>query len=107
MLLILTFIVGIRACSEAERAMGMHDHGCIVIDEFAGMFLTALVVPCTHPLLGTVSSFVFFRIFDILKPFPVSLADKKVPGGFGIMLDDIVAALYAALCNYLLFAFLF
>lgn len=104
---LVVFILGCKACSEAEKAMGVHDHGGIVIDEFVGMFVTALTVPSEHALLGTVTTFVLFRIFDILKPFPVSLADKKVAGGFGIMLDDVVAAVYALICNYLLFAFVF
>lgn len=104
---IVVFLLGIKACSEAEKAMGVHDHGGIVIDEFVGMFVTALAVPADQILLGTLTTFVLFRLFDILKPFPVCLADKKVSGGFGIMLDDVVAAIYALICNYLLFAFVF
>ena len=104
--LLVTCVAGTIACSKAEQAMGVHDHGGVVIDEFAGMFLTALTVPAGWALTGAVSSFVFFRIFDILKPFPVSLADRKIGGGLGIMADDVVAALYAALCNYMLFAFM-
>ncbi|MBU3826649.1 MAG: phosphatidylglycerophosphatase A [Candidatus Anaerobiospirillum merdipullorum] len=103
-LFMVTFIGGTYACAQAEKAMGEHDHGAVVIDEFAGMFLTALTVPAGMALYGTISTFVLFRIFDILKPFPVSWADKKVPGGLGIMLDDVLAGLYAAIANYLLFA---
>ncbi len=107
LLFIITFIGGTFACTQAEKAMGEHDHGAIVIDEFAGMFLAALTVPAGMALYGTFSTFVLFRFFDILKPFPVGFADKRVAGGFGIMLDDVLAGCYAALGNYLFFYYLF
>lgn len=95
----LTFVLGTIACSKAEQAMGIHDHGGIVIDEFAGMFIAVF---CFAPYWQlALAAFVFFRFFDILKPFPVSWADEKIPGGLGIMLDDVLAGIYACLCAHL------
>ena len=71
----------------------MHDHGGIVWDEFVGFWITMILVPLTWYWL--LAGFVLFRMFDILKPFPIGLLDKKVQGGFGIMLDDVIAGLYA------------
>ena len=92
-IVILSFLSGIRACQRAEDAMGIHDHGAIVFDEFVGMFIAVIALPAT--LTSLVLAFVFFRIFDILKPFPISFLDKKVKGGLGIMLDDVLAGIFA------------
>ena len=73
----------------------MHDHGGIVWDEMVGYWLTAAFIPLQWPWL--LAAFVLFRIFDILKPWPIRQLDKKVGGGFGIMIDDVVAALFAIL----------
>lgn len=105
--IILVFFLGWKACAEAEKVLGVHDHGGLVIDEFLGMFITALAVPQSAALLGTVTTFVLFRFFDILKPFPVNKLDDGIPGGLGVMVDDAAAAVYALICNYLLFAFVF
>ncbi len=71
----------------------------MVIDEVAGMWLTLMVAP-TNPW-SYLLSFIAFRIFDILKPWPVYLADRSIHGGLGIMLDDLLAAGYAALTLWL------
>ena len=99
-IILLAFIVGTKACSEAEKAMGVHDHGGIVIDEFVGMFIAVVAFPAVW--WSALPAFVFFRFFDILKPFPVGYADRKVKGGLGIMVDDVLAGLYALLCGQLL-----
>lgn len=93
-------LIGIRFCQKTSDALGLHDHGSIVWDEIAGMmvvFIAAPINPVTL-LLG----FVLFRFFDILKPWPIRLFDRKIHGGFGIMLDDIVAGAMAGLCLHLI-----
>ena len=102
--IVLSFFIGVKACSEAEKAMGVHDHGGIVIDEFVGMFISVMCYPANY--WYAFLAFVLFRIFDILKPFPVSLADKKVAGGFGIMIDDVLAGIYAFICGSVILSFI-
>ncbi|MFT5063882.1 MAG: phosphatidylglycerophosphatase A [Gammaproteobacteria bacterium] len=96
---------GIYLCGETARRMGVHDHGSIVWDEIIGYLVTMLPIVAfgtgTWPLWAwVVSGFVLFRIFDIFKPFPINLLDKKVHGGLGIMLDDILAGINSALVLY-------
>jgi phosphatidylglycerophosphatase A len=88
-------LAGIWICGESARRIGVHDHGGIVWDEIAGMYITLLVAPVT--VTGFVLAFVLFRIADIVKPWPIRDLDHRIHGGVGIMLDDLVAALYAAL----------
>ncbi len=88
-------LVGIWLCGESARRIGVHDHGGIVWDEIVGMYITLLVAPVT--LTGWALAFVAFRLFDIVKPWPIRDLDHSIQGGLGIMLDDLVAALYAAL----------
>jgi len=92
-LTLISCVAGIWICQQAADDLQTHDHPAIVWDEFAGMFITFIAVPITwqNLLLG----FVLFRIFDILKPWPIGWADSKVSGGLGIMLDDIIAGLFA------------
>ncbi len=87
------FCVGIWLCGYTSKALGEHDHGGIVWDEIVGFWVTMIAAPANWAwiLLG----FVLFRIFDILKPWPVRVADRKIPGGLGIMFDDLLAGLYA------------
>jgi phosphatidylglycerophosphatase A len=85
---------GVWICGESARRVGVHDHGGIVWDEIAGMYLTLLAAPAT--LLGWLLAFVLFRAADIVKPWPIRDLDHRLGGGVGIMLDDLVAALYAA-----------
>ena len=86
-------VSGIWICGESARRIGVHDHGGIVWDEIAGMYVTLLVAPPT--ILGYAVGFVLFRIFDIAKPWPIRDLDHRLGGGLGIMLDDLAAALYA------------
>jgi len=87
------FGLGIWLCSVSGRALEVHDHGGIVWDEFVGMWLVlVLIVPDWRCWLA---GFLAFRLFDILKPFPILWLDQRVPGGFGVMLDDLLAAVYA------------
>jgi len=84
---------GIWICGESARRIGVHDHGGIVWDEIAGMYVTLLVAPVTIP--AWILGFVLFRVFDIVKPWPIRDLDHRLGGGLGIMLDDLAAALYA------------
>jgi phosphatidylglycerophosphatase A len=81
---------GIWAADRADRAWGTHDTGRIVIDEVAGYLVTMTLVDRSHaaPL---VAGFVVFRVLDIVKPQPIRWLDRNVPGGFGVVLDDVVA----------------
>jgi len=85
--------LGIWICGVASRQLGVHDHPGIVWDEFVGYWITMWAIPASWPWI--VVGFVVFRVFDILKPWPISVLDKKVGGGFGIMIDDIVAGMMA------------
>ena len=88
-------LAGIWICGESARRIGVHDHGGIVWDEIVGMYITLLVAPVT--VVGFALAFVLFRIMDIVKPWPIRDLDHSIHGGLGIMLDDLAAALYAAL----------
>ena len=89
------FALGSWVCDIALRETETRDPGWIVIDEVVGQWLTLLAAPAS--LLGYAAGFLLFRLFDIWKPWPVSLADRKLEGGFGVMADDVLAAVYAAL----------
>lgn len=92
---ILLFLVGIPVSAAYAQATGRDDPGAVVIDEVVGVWLTLAVAPLDP--VAYAAGFLAFRLFDIAKPFPVSLADRRVGGGLGIMLDDVVAAGYSAL----------
>lgn len=98
---IITTIVGIKACNEAEKAIGTHDHGGIVIDEFAGMFVSILFFPQNVWYLA-ILAFILFRFFDILKPYPVNIADHNISGGLGVMVDDLIAGIYALIVGQII-----
>jgi len=87
-------IIGIYICGAAAKTLGVHDHGGIVWDEFVGFWIAMAALPVTWTSL--ILGFVLFRFFDIVKPWPISWLDKKVSGGFGIMIDDVIAGLAAA-----------
>ena len=88
------FLFGIWVCGESARRIGVHDHGGIVWDEIVGMYLTLMVVPAEP--WWVLGAFVAFRIADIWKPWPIRELDPRLHGGLGIMLDDVLAAVYAA-----------
>jgi len=93
--IIVAFAIGVYLCGYTSRALGEHDHSGIVWDEFVGFWITMIAVPATWQWI--LAGFVLFRLFDIVKPWPVKVADEKMKGGFGIMFDDVLAALYALL----------
>ena len=85
-------VVGTWAAHRAERRLGTKDPGAIVIDEVAGMTLSVAPFPLTPAVL--LVGFVLFRLFDVTKPFPAH-GSQRVTGGIGVMLDDLIAGLYA------------
>jgi len=92
-LLVIAFIAGIWACGATANHAGVHDHPAIVFDETWAMAAVIAFVP--DGILPTLLGFVAFRAFDILKPWPIGFIDRRVDEGWGIMLDDAVAALFA------------
>lgn len=97
------FIVGVWCCQACADQLGVHDHPSIVWDEIVGFLITMIAVP--KSLLWIVIGFALFRFFDVLKPWPISRVDREVHGGLGIMLDDVIAAFFAAVCMQLLLHF--
>jgi phosphatidylglycerophosphatase A len=89
-------LVGVWACDVAGRALGEHDHGGMVWDEIAAFLMVLPFAPPTW--WGYALAFALFRLFDIWKPFPIAWFDARVRGGFGVMLDDVLAAGYAMVC---------
>lgn len=79
-------------CQRVSKEMGVHDHPGITIDEFAGFFVTMIGAPFGWAWVLT--GFVLFRIFDVIKPWPIRFFDENVKGGFGIVLDDVIAGLF-------------
>lgn len=88
----------------AEELFGSKDPGKIVIDEVAGFMVTMTATPCTMRTI--VAGFLLFRVFDIIKPFPARQIDRKLKNGYGVVLDDIVAGIYACLALHLTARFL-
>lgn len=97
---VLATIVGIWLCGKTAEDMEVHDHSGIVWDEIAGMLVTFIGVAISWQTM--IAGFILFRLFDILKPWPISYLDKHLDGGLGIMLDDILAGLAACLCLHAL-----
>lgn len=96
MLLLAMFAAGVWACDVAGRKLGVHDHGGMVWDETTAFLLVLFLVP-DNPSWHAFA-FLLFRLFDILKPAPIRHYDRSIQNGFGVMLDDLIAAFYALLC---------
>lgn len=99
------FFIGIYLCQKTADDMQIHDHGAIVWDEIVGIFIVLMALP-THSLFWYIVAFITFRFFDILKPYPIRYFDDKLENGFGIMFDDVLAALYAILTICILSRFI-
>lgn len=95
LVVLVSFIIGCWLCGEAAKRLGVHDFGGIVWDEFVGYWITMFAAPAGW--LWIAVGFVLFRVFDIWKPWPIRVADQQVHGGLGIMLDDLLAGIYAGL----------
>ncbi|ANJ68165.1 phosphatidylglycerophosphatase [Halothiobacillus diazotrophicus] len=85
--------IGIGLCGAASRRLGVHDHGGIVFDEIVGVLIPFLLVPVTPWTL--LLAFLWFRLFDVVKPWPIRWLDRHVSGGWGIMVDDLLAGVFA------------
>ena len=92
-LVALLFMLGAWCCGVTGRALGTADHGSMVWDEMVAMWLILALVP--REIFWFAAAFALFRLFDIWKPFPVSWFDRRLKNGFGVMLDDLLAAGYA------------
>ena len=98
------FVVGALAASRAEVLLNRQDPGCVVIDELVGQWLSMLLLgnlsasSTTADVAFLLVPFVFFRFFDILKPWPVHASESWLPAGWGIMIDDVLAGIWALLC---------
>ncbi len=92
------FLAGIPLCDRAARLFGKKDPGCVVFDEIAALPVVFLLVRITFST--AILGFIWFRIFDIAKPWPVRRLER-LPGGLGIMIDDVVAAIYAGIALWL------
>jgi phosphatidylglycerophosphatase A len=96
---VFAMLIGFWICGRSSEMLGVHDHRGIVWDEFVGYFITMIAVPQTWYwiLLG----FLLFRFFDIFKPWPAKQFDASLHNGVGIMIDDVIAGLYALACMHL------
>ena len=94
--LLALLVIGFFSAGSAEKILDQPDPGCIVIDEILGLFITLTMAP-NHPL-AWITGFLLFRFFDIVKPFPVNWLDSHLHGGIGIMMDDVMAGIYALVC---------
>ena len=101
MIIALLFLFGVYVCDKTGRDLGVSDHGTIVWDEIVAMMLM-LTIAHLH-WLTCLLAFLLFRLFDIWKPFPISYFDAKLKNGFGVMFDDLLAALYAMASMWLIF----
>lgn len=90
------FLLGVWLCGRVGRRLEVHDHSGIVFDEFVGLWLILVCIP--FHWAWWLAAFVLFRIFDAAKPWPIGWFDRRVHGGFGVMLDDLLAAGYALAC---------
>lgn len=88
------FVIGIAICGYSARRMGLSDPSGVVWDEIVGYLITMAIVP--YGVVWMAAGFVLFRLFDIWKPWPIRVLDRRIKGGFGIMLDDAVAGIFAA-----------
>ncbi|MBL4711162.1 MAG: phosphatidylglycerophosphatase A [Gammaproteobacteria bacterium] len=91
---------GSWVCGYAASKLKVHDHSGIVYDEVAGFLITMSIAP--HGWTWMIAGFILFRFFDAVKPWPISWFDKNIHGGFGIMLDDVIAGVFSLFCLLLI-----
>ena len=101
--LVVGFAIGVWACTIAGRALGVDDHRSLVWDEFIGQWIALLPlgIATLLPSAGLawwmpIAAFALFRLFDVWKPWPIRWLDRRVKGGFGVMIDDVIAGVFAA-----------
>lgn len=95
---VVLFGIGVWLCDKSSKILGVHDHSGIVIDEIVGVMIALFLF--ANSWLGLLLGFILFRAFDIIKPPPIKQIDKKVHGGIGIMLDDVLAGVFAWVMLY-------
>ena len=95
LVIVLAFALGVWACNVAGRALGVDDHRSMVWDEFVGQWI-ALVPALLAPWWAVLTGFALFRLFDVAKPWPIGWLDRRLKGGLGVMVDDVVAGVFAA-----------
>jgi len=102
-IVVIGFILGVWACDVAGKRLRVDDHRSLVWDEFIGQWI-ALIPALFAPFAWwqLVAGFVLFRLFDVAKPWPIGWVDRRVKGGFGVMIDDVIAGIFAALVLRLL-----
>lgn len=105
LILIAAILIGIWICDVTERDLGVHDYSGIVWDEICGFGLTMWAAPSGWWWVA--SGFFLFRFFDIVKPWPIAWMDRQLPRGFGVMVDDLMAAVYAWIALHTLGYFFF
>jgi phosphatidylglycerophosphatase A len=98
--IVVAFAIGVWACDVAGRVIGVDDHRSLVWDEFVGLWIT-LLPALLAPWWVAVAGFALFRLFDVWKPWPIAWFDRRVKGGFGVMLDDAIAGVFAGIVLYL------
>jgi phosphatidylglycerophosphatase A len=98
--IVVAFAIGVWACDVAGRVIRVDDHRSLVWDEFVGLWIT-LLPALLAPWWAVVAGFALFRLFDVWKPWPIAWFDRRVKGGFGVMLDDAIAGIFAGIVLYL------
>ena len=101
-LTVISFIFGCYLCQKTSNDLGVHDDGRIVWDEIVAIFLMFAFLP-EYNWFAYILTFIIFRIFDILKPYPIRYFDEKLESGLGIMVDDILAAIFALISLYIIY----
>lgn len=101
--LVVACVLGVWVCHRVSADLGVHDHGAIVWDEFVGMWCVLVFVPMGLATWGL--AFLLFRLFDVIKPWPIGWLDRRLHGGLGIMADDLLAAVFALLALSLVHPF--
>lgn len=106
---ILLFFISLKLIEIYSKSINKHDSSEIVIDEFLGIYLIMIFldyISFSNILIDIILAFIFFRIFDILKPFPINFIDKKFNNSFGVIFDDIIAGIYSLVTLFLINAFI-
>lgn len=98
------YVTGVWVCAKTSSDIGVHDHSGIVIDEVVGYLITMIMVPVN--IWTLIIGFLLFRFFDIAKPWPIRWLDKRVEGGTGIMIDDVVAGIFALIVLQLILRYI-
>ena len=104
LVIVIGFAVGVWACDVAGRALGVDDHRSLVWDEFIGQWI-ALLPALLGPWWAVVLGFALFRLFDVWKPWPIRYLDQHLKGGLGVMMDDVIAGVLAAIVLWLVLAY--